>query len=317
MNRIIYSVLLSFLIATLVGIILIPVLKSLKLGQNIREEGPKSHNIKAGTPTFGGIIFILASIITAIIMTKQNNKEVMILIYASLIFGFIGFLDDALKKLRKKNEGLTAKQKLVLLVAASGAFSAYAYYSNSIGSSIFIPFTGRMLDLKIFYIPFTMFLYTACTNGVNLTDGLDGLATSVTLLVMVFFAIVSFSMGYYSLSIFCGAVSGALLAFLRFNSYPARIIMGDTGALALGGIIAATAMILKNPFIVIIVGGIYVIEVLSDIIQVVCFKITGKRVFKMAPIHHSFELIGWHETKIVSMFSIITAILCLIAFLSY
>lgn len=317
MNSVIYSVLLSFAIATITGFLIIPVLKKLKLGQNIREDGPKSHNIKTGTPTFGGIIFIFASIITTLIFAQCANKEIMLMVYSSLAFGFIGFLDDGLKKLHKKNEGLTTKQKLFLLIAFSGIFSIYAYLDPSIGSIIMIPFAGRMFNLGVFYIPFITFFYTATTNGVNLTDGLDGLAASVTLLVMTFFALVSFSMGHYSLSIFCGALSGALLAFLRFNSYPAKIIMGDTGALALGGIIASTAVILKNPLIVVIVGGIYVLETLSDIIQITSFKITGKRVFKMAPIHHSFELSGWHEAKIVSVFSIVTAILCLIAFLSF
>ena len=317
MNIIIYSVLLSFLIAAVIGLMLIPVLKSLKLGQNIREDGPKSHSQKAGTPTFGGIIFILASIITLFIMTKQSNKETMLIVYSSLVFGFVGFLDDALKKFRKKNEGLTSKQKLLLLIAASTGFSVYLYFFSSIGSSILIPFTGKMFDLKILYLPFTIFFYTACSNSVNLTDGLDGLAASVTLLVMVFFSLVSFSMGHYSLAIYCGALSGALLGFLRFNSYPAKIIMGDTGALALGGIIGTAALILKNPLIVIIVGGIYILETLSDIIQIISYRAFGKRVFKMAPFHHALELSGWHEAKIVSVFSIVTALLCLIAFLSY
>lgn len=207
-------------------------------------------------------------------------------------------------------------QKMILLIFVSSIFAFYAYHNSSIGPSIIIPFTGRMFNLGILYIPFIIFYYVATTNAVNLTDGLDGLATSITLLVMAFFALLSFSMGYYSSAIFCGCVSGSLLGFLRYNSYPARIIMGDTGSIALGGIVATVAIILKNPLIVIIVGGIYVIETLSVIIQVISFKLTGKRIFKMAPIHHSFELSGWHEAKIVSVFSIITTILCLIAYLS-
>jgi phospho-N-acetylmuramoyl-pentapeptide-transferase len=217
----------------------------------------------------------------------------------------------------KKNEGLTSKQKILLLLFISSAFAIYAYYNTGIGSKIILPFSRKMIDLGILYIPFIIFIYAATTNSVNLTDGLDGLAASVTLLIMVFFALAAFNMGYYSLAIFCGCMSGALLGFLRFNSFPAKIIMGDTGALALGGMVATIAIILKIPLIIAIVGGIYVLEALSDVIQVISYKTTRKRVFKMAPIHHSFELSGWHEAKIVSFFSIITTILCLIGFLSF
>ena len=317
MSNIIYSVLLSFLISSIIGMLLIPLFKTLKLGQNIREEGPKSHNKKAGTPAFGGIIFIFSAIITMLIFKKQLTKETIFVFYAFLAFGFIGFIDDVLKKIHKKNEGLTSMQKMILLIFVSSFFAFYAYHNSSIGSLILIPFTGRMFNLGALYLPFIIFYYVATTNAVNLTDGLDGLATSITLLVMAFFALLSFGMGNYSLAIFCGCVSGSLLGFLRYNSYPARIIMGDTGSIALGGIVATVAIILKNPLIIIIVGGIYVIETLSVIIQVISFKLTGKRIFKMTPIHHSFELSGWHEAKIVSVFSIITTILCLIAFLSF
>lgn len=317
MNTIVYSVLLSFLIASITGWLLIPLLKSLRLEQNIREDGPKSHLKKATTPTFGGIIFIFSSITAMALFTRHFSKEINFVIYSFISFGIIGFLDDFLKKVHKKNEGLTSRQKMLLLLFASTACAVYAYTNPSIGPDIMIPFAGNMVNLKVMYIPFIIFVYASTTNAVNLTDGLDGLATTVTLLVMVFFSLISFSMGHYSLSIFCGCVSGALLGFLRYNSFPARIIMGDTGALALGGMIATVAIVLKNPLIIIIVGGIYVIEALSDIIQVISFKATGKRVFKMAPIHHSFELTGWHEATIVSLFSIITAVLCLIGFLSF
>jgi phospho-N-acetylmuramoyl-pentapeptide-transferase len=317
MSNIIYSVLLSFLIASITGLLLIPLFKILRLGQNIREDGPKSHNKKAGTPAFGGIIFIFSSIITMLFFMKQYNEETKIVVNAFLAFGCIGFIDDILKKIHKKNEGLTSMQKMILLLFVSNIFAFYAYRNPSIGSLIIIPFTGRLFNVGILYIPFIIFYYVATTNAVNLTDGLDGLATSVTLLVITFFALVSFSMGHYSLAIFCGCVSGSLLGFLRYNSYPAKIIMGDTGSLALGGMVATVAIILRNPLIVAIVGGIYVIETLSVIIQVVSFRLLGKRIFKMAPIHHSFELSGWHEAKIVSVFSIITTILCLIAFLSF
>ena len=316
MITIIYALILSFLISSITGLFLIPLFKKLKLGQNIRENGPKSHLKKAGTPTFGGIIFIFAAIITMLIIKKQFDKETLIVFYAFLAFGSIGFIDDALKKIHKENEGLNSMQKMVLLIFVSTIFAFYAYYNSLIGSLIIIPFTGTMFNLGVLYIPAIIFYYVATTNAVNLTDGLDGLATSVTLLVMIFFAMLSFKMGYYSLAVFCGCVSGSLLGFLRYNSYPAKIIMGDTGAIALGGVVATVALILKNPLIVIIVGGIYVIETLSVIIQVISFKLTGKRIFKMTPIHHSFELSGWNEPKIVSVFSIITTVLCLIAFFS-
>lgn len=317
MSNVIYSILFSFLMSTIIGLLLIPLFSKLKLGQNIREEGPKSHNKKAGTPTFGGVIFIFSVALTMSFSIKHLNKEVIIMLYALVAFGLIGFIDDALKKIHKKNQGLTAIRKLLLLIFVSSIFAIYAYNDPSIGSSIIIPFTGRLFNLGVLYIPFIIFYFVATTNAVNLTDGLDGLATSITLLVMAFFVLASIGMGYYSLSIFCACVAGSLLGFLRYNSYPAKIIMGDTGSLALGGVVATTAMLLKDPLIILIVGGIYVIETLSVALQIISWKFFGKRIFKMAPIHHSFELSGWHEAKIVSVFSIITTLLCLIGFLSF
>ncbi|AKC61580.1 phospho-N-acetylmuramoyl-pentapeptide-transferase [Clostridium botulinum] len=316
MSTIIYAVLFSFLLSTITGLLLIPLFKKLNLGQSIKNGIPISHKKKAGTPTFGGIIFIFSSIITMLFMIKNYNKEFLLVISSLIAFGLIGFIDDILKKIHKKNEGLTSKGKMILLLFVSSIFAIYSYYNPSIGSIIMFPFTKKLFDLRILYIPFIIFYYVSTTNALNLTDGLDGLATSITLLVVTFFIFLSLGMGHYTLSISCGCIAGALLGFLRYNCYPAKIIMGDTGSLALGGAIATIAMILKNPFIVIIVGGIYVIEALSSLIQIVFFKLFGKRIFKMAPIHHSFELHGWHETKIVSVFSIITAILCLIGFLS-
>lgn len=316
MTGIIYSVLISFFASLAVGYLLIPVLKILKLGQTIREEGPKSHSIKAGTPTFGGIIFILASMLTILIFPGLLNRDFMLAAYSLIAFGFVGFTDDFLKKIHKKNEGLTPGQKMFMLLAVSTIFTLYAYQSSSIGTVIFIPFTHKTFDLGPFYIPFTVFFYLSVTNAVNITDGLDGLAGTVTLLVMVFFTLAGYNAGYYGLSVFCSAVSGALIGFLRFNSYPAKIIMGDTGSLALGGMVATVAVMLKNPLIILIIGGIYVMEILSDVIQIASYKLRGKRVFKMAPIHHSFEISGWHEAKIVSTFAIATAILCLIGFLA-
>jgi phospho-N-acetylmuramoyl-pentapeptide-transferase len=313
----IYSLLISFVISTIIGPLFLPILRRLKFGQNIREEGPKSHQKKAGTPTMGGIIFIVSTIISMMLWVKNPSDEAMIVLYALIAFGFIGFLDDLLKIIRKNNLGLRAYQKMILLTVFSTAFAFYAYTNSNIGTKIIFPFLNISIDLGIWYIPFIVFFFAATTNGANLTDGLDGLATSVTLLIMTFFAIVSFGMGSYTLSRFCVILAGSLLGFLRINAFPARVFMGDTGSLALGGAVAATAMMLKLPLIVVIVGGIYVAEALSVILQVGSFKLTGKRIFKMAPLHHHFELKGWHETKVVTIFSIITVLLCLIAFLSF
>lgn len=316
MNIIIFCTLISFLISLILGQFLIPILHMLKFGQHIREDGPKSHLKKAGTLTMGGLIFILSSIITMFIFKKHINFQTYIAILALVSFGAIGFLDDFLKIFRKQNEGLTAKQKMALLIILSSFFAYLGYNTSSIGSSIIVPFYSEIFSLGIFYIPFIIFYYISITNAVNLTDGLDGLCTSVTLIVMIFFTIVSYAFGYYSLSIFCGIVVGSLLGFLKYNAFPAKIIMGDTGALALGGTIGAVSMILKLPLIILIVGGIFVFEILSDVIQITSFKLTGKRVFRMAPFHHSLEISGWHEAKIVALFSIITTMLCLVGFLA-
>jgi phospho-N-acetylmuramoyl-pentapeptide-transferase len=316
MYKIVYSVLIAFFISLILGPILIPLLHKLKFGQNIREEGPKSHQKKAGTPTMGGLIFIVSSIITMAILIRKPSDEAMIALYAFIAFGIIGAFDDGLKIIHKKNLGLRAAEKMILLIIVSCVLGYYAATNSTIGTNILIPFTQISFNMGIWYIPFVVLYFTAVTNAVNLTDGLDGLATSVTLLVMTFFALVSFGLGHYSLSIFCGVIAGSLLGFLRYNAFPAQVFMGDTGSLALGGAIASVAMILKLPLLVIIVGGIYAIETLSVILQVASFKLTKKRIFKMSPLHHHFELSGWHETKIVSIFSIITVILCLVAFLS-
>lgn len=314
MKIVIYYVLISFLFALLIGPILIPILHKLKFGQNIRTEGPESHQKKAGTPTMGGIIFILATIIALSFRINKFSDDAAVALYALIAFGAIGFMDDYLKIKHKKNEGLKASQKMVLLIVIATLFAYYA--KTSIGTEILIPFTHITWNLGIMYIPFIIVYYAATTNGVNLTDGLDGLASSITILVMAFFALVSFLMGNYNLAVFCGVVAGALLGFLRYNSYPARVFMGDTGSLALGGAVATVALILRLEIFVIIVGGIYVLETISVILQVASFKIYKKRIFKMAPIHHHFELSGWHEAKIVTVFSIITVILCLITFIS-
>lgn len=315
MSLIIYSVLIAFLLSIIQGPLIIPLLHKLKFGQNIRAEGPKSHLKKAGTPTMGGIIFMISTIITMLLIVRHTSDEAMIALYCFIAFGLIGLIDDFLKIKYKKNEGLTSKQKMLLIVIVGGLIGYYV--SLKIGTDIMIPFSGKSINLGVWYVPFIIIYFAATTNSVNLTDGLDGLATSVTIVVMTFFALVSNMMFHTTLAIFCAALAGALLGFLKYNSYKAQIFMGDMGSLALGGAVAAVGMLLKVPLLVIIVGGIYVLEALSVIIQVLVFKATGKRVFKMSPIHHHFELSGWHETKVVAVFSVITVIFCLIGFLSF
>lgn len=308
----IFSAVVAFLIVLLLGPLVIPALKKFKFGQSIREEGPKSHQVKAGTPTMGGVMFIIALIITSIVVTRSMTGALIVALVTTVGYGIIGLLDDSLKIIRKKNLGLRAYQKLIGQVTFALILTIFAY--KNIGSDIHIPFTSYFVDFGWFYIPFMVFVIVGATNSVNLTDGLDGLASGVTLIICVFFAVVTYGLGKGDLSVFCGAIAGALLGFLKYNSYPAKVFMGDTGSLALGGAISALAVLLKMPLILLIVGFIYVIETLSVIIQVTSCKLTGKRVFKMAPIHHHFEHIGWHETKIVAVFCIITAICCLIGF---
>ncbi|WP_294348583.1 phospho-N-acetylmuramoyl-pentapeptide-transferase [uncultured Clostridium sp.] len=313
-SKIIVAFVVGFIASIVLGPIIIPILHKLKFGQNIRKEGPQSHLKKAGTPTIGGLIFIISIVIVMICSRYGLTDKGMIVLYGTLAFGLIGFLDDILKIIHKENEGLTAKQKFALQIVFSVAIAIYGY--KIIGTAISIPFTDMQLDLGVFYIPFVIFYFLAVTNAVNLTDGLDGLATSVTILVLTFFSIVATKLGVSSVAVFSVGLTGALLGFLRYNAYPAKVFMGDTGSLALGGAIATIMLVLQTPLLVIIVGGIYVIENLSVIIQVASFKLTGKRVFKMAPIHHHFEHCGWSEVKIVTVFSVVTFILCIIGFIS-
>lgn len=315
--KILAPLIIGFLFAIVLGPIFIPILHKLKFGQNIRKEGPKSHQKKSGTPTMGGLIFFISTAAAILILGQKLMNKEMIMLYSFLAFGFIGFLDDILKIIHKDNLGLRAAQKMILLVVFSLALAWYGYIT--IGSDILIPFVNgeaRVLNLGILYIPFIVLYYAAVTNAVNLTDGIDGLATSVTIIVLTFFAIVGFRTNNSEVAIFSLALIGALLGFLKFNAFPAKIFMGDTGSLALGGVIGTMALMLKMEIFVVIVGGIYVIETLSVIIQVTSFKLTGKRVFKMSPIHHHFEQLGWSEVKIVTVFSVITAILCVIGFMA-
>ncbi|MGL4739607.1 MAG: phospho-N-acetylmuramoyl-pentapeptide-transferase [Sarcina sp.] len=316
--RILTALIAGFIVSVIIGPFFIPLLHKLKFGQNIREDGPQSHLKKAGTPTMGGIIFIVSTAIVALVVgivsNVEHTSEIIAVVLAFLGFGLVGFLDDILKIIHKNNLGLRAWQKMILLLIVSGALAYYA--QRTVGTTIYIPFTTFELNLGYVYIPLVILYFAGASNAVNLTDGLDGLATSVTVLVATFFAIVSYKTGHMSLAIFCVALAGALLGFLKFNAFPARVFMGDTGSLALGGAVATVALLLKMPLLLAIVGGIYVLETVSVILQVGSYKIRKKRIFKMAPIHHHFEHNGWSETKIVSVFSIITVILCFIGFLS-
>jgi phospho-N-acetylmuramoyl-pentapeptide-transferase len=309
-------IIVSFTITLVIGKLLIPLFKTLKLGQHIREDAPKNHKKKAGTPTFGGLIFIFSTIITCFISIPKFDNEVRFLIYSIIIFALIGFTDDVLKTIHRNNKGISPSQKMLLLVIGSAFCIYYISTKLSLGTEIILPFKMGLFNLGILYLPFIIFFYSSMTNAVNLTDGLDGLATSVSILVLIFFAIISYFFNNYSVSLFCSILSASLLGFLIYNAFPAKIIMGDTGSLAIGGAIASIAIILKLQLIILIVGGIYLLETLPTLLQIIFFKLTRKRIFKMTPIHHSLELSGWHEVNIVISFSIITAALCIIGFLS-
>lgn len=306
----------SFIIALLLGPLSIPLLKRLNVGQSIREEGPKSHIKKSGTPTMGGIIFLFAAIITSL-TSGIINKDLSVLIFSTLGFGAIGFIDDFIKVVLKRNLGLRAYQKLLAQILIAVVLVLYQTKTASQGTEVIVPFLNNFyLDLGILYLPFIIFVVVGTVNSVNLTDGLDGLATGITLIVLAFFSLIALKMGYGAVTVFSAALAGGCLGFLKYNSHPAKVFMGDTGSLALGGAIAAISIILKLPLILPIVGGVYFAETLSVILQVISFKLTGKRIFKMSPLHHHFELSGWRETKVVTIFWSVTVLLCLFGLLS-
>ena len=306
-------VILSFALSAAAGPIIIPVLRRLKVGQTVRNDGPRTHLKKNGTPTMGGLIFLLSAAVTSLFYVKDYPKIVPIL-FVTVGFGIVGFLDDYIKVVLKRSEGLTPGQKMLGQILVAAVFAWYMAERSDVGFQMLIPFGGgQCLDLGSLSIPFLFVVLIGTVNGTNFTDGLDGLASSVTVMVAVFFTVVAVGTGSGIFPVTC-AVTGGLLGFLLFNVYPASVFMGDTGSLALGGFVASTAYMLRLPLFIVIVGVIYLAEVLSVIIQVTYFKAThGKRFFKMAPIHHHFEKCGWSETRIVAVFSIITALCCLIA----
>lgn len=315
----ILAIIIAFAISALLCPIIIPFLHKLKFGQQVRDDGPQSHLKKQGTPTMGGLIILSSIIITSLFYIPSYPKIIPVL-FMTAGFGIIGFLDDYIKIILKRSEGLTPIQKLAGQIVITGIFAWYVLNSGEVGTDMLIPFTGgfedgKFLSLGILFVPALFFVTLGTDNGVNFTDGLDGLCTSVTILVATFLTIVAIGedMG---ISPITGAVVGSLLGFLLFNVYPAKVFMGDTGSLALGGFVASAAYMMRLPLFIPIIGLIYLAEVLSVIIQVTYFKKTGgKRIFKMAPIHHHFELCGWSETRVVAVFSIVTAILCMVAYL--
>ena len=311
--HVVIPVLVSFALSLVLGPIVIPFLRKLKMGQTEREEGVQSHLKKAGTPTMGGIIILASVVITSLFYVKDYPKVIPIL-FLTLGFGLIGFLDDYLKVVMKRSDGLYPKQKMALQLVVTAIFAYYVFKVADIPMSMLIPFSGgKYWDIDWLAVPLLFIAVIGTVNGTNFTDGLDGLASSVTVLVATFFTVVAIGTKSGVEPITC-AVVGALLGFLLFNVYPASVFMGDTGSLALGGFVAGTAYMMQMPLFIIIVGLIYLVEVASVMIQVTYFKKTGgKRFFKMAPIHHHFELCGWSETRVVAVFSIVTALLCLIA----
>lgn len=312
-STILLSVMISFAISVILGPVVIPFLRRLKVGQTVRDEGPESHLKKNGTPTMGGILILFSVVVTSLLFVKDYPKIIPIL-FLTLGFGLIGFLDDYIKVVLKRSMGLRAWQKFALQIVVTGIFVFYLLQYTDVSLAMKVPFMdGVYLDFGWANIPILFFVVIGTVNGTNFTDGLDGLASSVTILVATFFTVVAIGTNSGIEPITC-AVVGALLGFLLFNVHPASVFMGDTGSLALGGFVAAAAYMMQMPLFIVIVGFIYLIEVVSVIMQVTYFKATGgKRIFKMAPIHHHFELCGWSETRVVAVFSIVTALLCLAA----
>jgi len=301
MQELFYAAAVAFLVALVCGPLVIPVLRRLKFGQSIRQEGPERHYAKAGTPTMGGVI-ILTALIVPTIFFAGRSLEVWLALFVTLGHGLIGFIDDFIKVVLKRSLGLKAKQKLAgqIIMALALAYIAIHYMGR--GTDLWIPIVGVNLDFGPLYYVLIFLVLVGTTNAVNLTDGLDGLAAGTTTVAALAYAVICMNFAKPDLAVFCVALTGATLGFLRFNAHPAKVFMGDTGSLALGGALAAVSVMTKTELLLIVVGGVFVIEALSVIIQVVSFKSTGKRVFLMSPIHHHFELAGWSENKVVTVF---------------
>ncbi len=328
MNQSIIATLIAFVTVVVLCPFMIPYLEKLKFGQAERELGPKSHYKKAGTPTMGGVVMIAAICIACAFFLGSGDSSLLIAIVITVIFGLIGFMDDYIKIVQKNaiqsergvstaSLGMWARHKLILQFSLSAALALYAMFHPLIGTSIVIPFSEKLLDLGAFYIPFVMVVIVAVVNAVNLTDGLDGLASGVTLIVMMFFLMSALSSGYNAMGTLSAAVIGACLGFLCYNFNPAKVFMGDTGSMALGGAVAAVSVLTRTELFLLLAGAIFAIEMLSVALQIGYFKLShGKRLFKMAPIHHHFELTGWSETRIVIVFWAFSAFCVLISMLS-
>ncbi len=301
MQELLYALGMAFVIALVLGPLLIPLLRRFKFGQSIRQEGPERHYAKAGTPTMGGIIILLALVVPAIVYSGKSS-EVWLALFVTLGHGLIGFLDDFIKVVLKRSLGLKAKQKLLGQILMAVALSYIATHYMGRGTDLWIPLLDINVDLGPLYYILIFLVLVGTTNAVNLTDGLDGLAAGTTTVAALAYAVIAMSFGKPDLAIFCVSLAGATLGFLKYNAHPAKVFMGDTGSLALGGALAAVAVMTKTELLLVIVGGVFVFEALSVIIQVISFKLTGKRVFRMSPIHHHFELSGWSEIKVVTVF---------------
>ena len=316
MTRIFVTVAVSGILTGAIGWFLLPVLRALKAGQSIREVGPTWHNYKAGTPMMGGLMFILSAVLCLIgNLFTMIEHTVWYVLGLALCFGFVGFLDDFFKLKFKRNLGLTSAQKAMLQMAVSALYLYLLYKRGSLSCNLYVPFFDVTFVIHpLIYIFFAMFVIVGCVNAVNLTDGVDGLCGSVTIPVMIFFVAAAIGKQKWDLALLPAALVGGLIAYLFYNWHPAKVFMGDTGSLFLGGIVCALAFALDMPLILILVGLVYIMETLSVILQVAYFKIThGKRIFKMAPIHHHFEMCGWKEEKIVLTFTAVSVVMCLLA----
>ncbi len=302
------------IISLIVGKFIIPILRNIKAGQSIRKEGPTSHLVKSGTPTMGGFIFLFSLIITNVLF-RNFQMTTAILFISTLAFGAVGFIDDYIKVIKKRNLGLRAKQKLILQIVVAVILLIYQYTSKEATTNVYIPIVKKMVSFGIFYIPFIIFVVVGTVNSVNLTDGLDGLSSGVTIICLLFFTAVAMKFNRPNIALFSSILAGALLGFLHYNRYPAKVFMGDMGSLALGGAISAIAVLLNLPLVLPIAGGIYFIETLSVIIQVTSYKLRKKRVFLMSPLHHHYEQKGWKETKVVKVFCAIEILLCIVGYL--
>ena len=318
MTRILVTALVGAVLSGGIGYLLIPMLRAMKVGQSIREVGPIWHNYKAGTPMMGGLMFIAATIIVLLCnLPFMDDFSVFYVLILSLCFGFVGFLDDFAKMKKKQNEGLTSIQKFLLQLAVSALFLYIMYRTGAMSTQLYIPFFDVSIQLHpILYIFLSMFIMVGCDNAVNITDGVDGLSSSVTLPVMIFFTAAAVKQGKYDLALLPASLIGGLIAYLFYNWHPAKVFMGDTGSLFLGGVVCALAFALDLPLILVLVGFVYFCETVSVILQVGYFKMThGKRLFKMAPIHHHFEKCGWKEEKVVLVFAAISTVMCALAWM--